>query len=112
MNIDIIATDLDLTPSLKIYVEDKLGSIDKFIKKYDEKGSVHMRVEVGRTTRHHNKGDVFRAEANLEVAGKLLRAEDENSDIHIAIDRVEDKLRRELITLKTKNLAARHSAEK
>ncbi|MBS3903422.1 MAG: ribosome-associated translation inhibitor RaiA [Anaplasmataceae bacterium] len=111
MNINIVANDLDLTPSLRTYIEEKIGSIKKLVQKFDERGSVQARVEVGRTTRHHHKGDVFRAEVNLDLAGKLFRAEDENEDIRTAIDRAEDKLRRELEKEKTKHLAARHSGK-
>ena len=96
MKTHIKATKLDITPALKEYIEEKIGSLEKFIKTYDAEGGVEMWIEVGRTTLHHHKGDVFRAEADIRLPGKVLRAEDEDSDVRVAIDRVRDKLKREI----------------
>jgi len=96
MKINIKSTNLDLTPALKEYIEDKIGSVKKFLERWDPEGVVEAWVEVGRTTKHHHKGNVFRAEADLRVPGKVLRAEDEDFDIRVAIDRVRDKLKREI----------------
>ena len=96
MKIHIKATNLELTPSLKEYVEEKIGSVSKLIKKWDMDDSIEVRVEIGRTTNHHHKGDVFRAEADMRLPGKILRAEDENADMHAAIDKVENILKREI----------------
>ncbi len=95
MKINIKSTHLDLTPALKEYIEEKIGSLAKFLKRWDPEGVVEAYVEVARTTKHHHKGNVFRAETDLRVPGKVLRAEDEDWDIRAAIDRVKDKLKRE-----------------
>lgn len=95
MRIHIKSTNLDLTPALKEYIEQKIGSLAKFLKRWNPKGVVEAYVEVGRTTQHHHKGNIFRAEADLRVPGKILRAEDEDWDIRVAIGRVKDKLKRE-----------------
>ncbi len=96
MKINIKATNLELTASLKSYVEEKIGSVSKLIKKWDMDGGVEAYVEIGRTTNHHHKGDVFRAEADLRLPNKILRAENEGSDLHAAIDKVENVLKREI----------------
>ncbi len=96
MKITIKATGIDLTPPLKEFIEEKIGSLAKFIKRWDAEGLCEVWVEVGRTTKHHHKGDVFRAEATVRVPGKGLRAEDEDFDMRVAIDRVRDKLKREI----------------
>ena len=96
MNIHIKATDLDLTPALKVFVDKKLGALRKYVKKFEAKSEVEMRLELARTTRHHRKGDVFKAEANIILPGNMLRAEDADSDIRVAIDRLRDKLKIEL----------------
>ena len=95
MHINIKATNLDLTPALKEYIEEKIGSVKKILSRWDTEGVAEAWVEVGRITEHHHKGDVFRAEANIRVPGKILRAEDEDWDARVAIDRVKDKLKRE-----------------
>lgn len=102
MKITIKATNLELTSAINEYIEEKLGAIKKFTSRWDLEGAVEMRVEIGRTSQHHHKGEVFRAEANLKLPGKLLRAEDEDFDIRVAIDKVRDKLKREVEKYKDK----------
>lgn len=96
MKIDIKSINLDLTPALKEYVEEKIGALAKFLKKWDPEGIVEAWVEVGRTTKHHQKGNVFSAEVHLRLPKKNLRASDEDFDIRVAVDRVRDKLKREI----------------
>jgi putative sigma-54 modulation protein len=95
MQINIKGKNLDLTPALKEYIEEKISTIAKFLSRWDEEGTVEAWVEVGRTTQHHHKGDVFRAVVDIRVPGKAFRAEDEDWDLRVAIDRVKDKLKRE-----------------
>ena len=104
MKINIKATGIELTPALKEYVEEKIGLIAKFVKRWDLEGGVEVWVEVGRTTQHHHKGDVFRAEADLRLPGKVLRAEDADSDVRVAVDRVRNKLEREIEKYKGKEV--------
>jgi len=101
MKINVKATNLDLTPSLNIYIEKKLMPLAKFIKSFDVMGEVEIWVEVARTTKHHHKGQVFRAEADLRLPGRILRAEEELPDLRVAIDAVKDKIRLEIEKYKT-----------
>ena len=95
MKIDIEATDFELTESLRDYIEEKIGKLGKFLKSFDE-GSVSARVEVGRVSKHHKSGDVYRAEANVRFPGGLIRAEHVGDDVRVAINKVKDKLKREI----------------
>ncbi|MCI5108316.1 MAG: ribosome-associated translation inhibitor RaiA [Candidatus Pacebacteria bacterium] len=91
MNINIKATNIDLAPTLKEYVEKKLSHIeDKLID--NNQGGVSCDVEVGKTTRHHKHGDIYRAEFNLHIAGKFYRTEEEESNLYAAIDKAKDEL--------------------
>lgn len=96
MEIKVKSTNLDLTPPLNEYIEDKFGSLERFVEKFDKEGTAEARVEVARTTRHHHKGNVFRAEVNLRLAGGILRAEATAQDIRTAIGKVKDKLQRQI----------------
>ncbi|RJQ28578.1 ribosome-associated translation inhibitor RaiA [Candidatus Parcubacteria bacterium] len=96
MKINIKATRIDITPSLKIYIESKLGSLGKFVRKFDAEGVAEMWLEVGRTTRHHHKGPVFRAEADLRLPKKILRAEEESYDLRASIDVLKNKIHVEI----------------
>jgi len=101
MKIKLKAVNLTLTEPLREYVEDKIGSLARFLKKIDLEGAVEIDVEIGRTTRHHHKGRIFMAGVNMRLPGKLLRAEDRNFDIRTAVDKVRDKLQREIEKYKT-----------
>lgn len=100
MKINIKSTNLELTPALREYLEEKIGMLKKFLKRWEAEGVTEIWVEVGRTTRHHQKGEVFRAEADLRVPGKVLRAEEESFDVRAAIDKMRDTLKREIIKYK------------
>ena len=95
MNIAIKATHLDLTPSIQEYVEEKVGHLEKFISVLEGK------VELDRD-QHHHRGDVFRAEIMLVMAGKLMRADAEAGDIYSAVDLVIPKLKEQIGKFKDK----------
>lgn len=96
MNIITKSTNLDLTPALNEYLEMKIGSLSKFLSRYDKEGVVEIKVELARTTNHHHKGDVFMAEADVRLPGKILRADAEAEDIRSAIDLLENKLAKQI----------------
>lgn len=100
MKLNIKCTNFEFTPIISQYIEGKLGLLDKLIEKFDIEGGVRSDVEVGRTTQHHLKGPVYRAEINLHLPGKMLRAEHEDFDLRIAIDRAKGKLQREIVKYK------------
>ena len=102
MIIKFKATKIDLTPAIKEYIEIKIGSLDKFIKKFEIKGEIEVSVEIARTTRHHHKGDIFYAEVNMRLGKTLLRAEDADWDIRVAIDKVKNRLGEEIKNIKIK----------
>ncbi len=90
MNINIKYTNLDSTAAIEKYVVDKIGMLEKFIKRLDEKSIPQVQVEIARSTKHHNKGDVYHLECNLELPGRLLRAETENWDVRLGVDEIKD----------------------
>jgi len=96
MQINIKATNLDLTPAIREYIETKIGSLKRFLKRFEDKSEVEVFVEIARTTKHHHKGNVFYAEATFSIGKKVFRAEHSDWDIRIAIDRVRDKLQEEI----------------
>lgn len=101
MKINIKKT-LDVTPSLETFIEDKLMPLAKFVKHFDETGEAEIWLQISRTSRHHRKGNVFKAVADLRLPGKILRGEAEAEDIRTAIDLVRGELRKEIETYKGK----------
>ena len=62
-----------------------------------DSNSIIARVELAKTTRHHQHGDIYKAEVNLQFPGKTLREIEESDDIYKSIDSVKDKLK-EMVT--------------
>lgn len=94
MNIIIKSTNLELHDDLRAYVNEKIGGLRKFIENgYIDPKSVTARVELARTTRHHQQGEVYRAEVNLEFPKKMFRSVVESDDIYKSIDDVKDELK-------------------
>jgi ribosomal subunit interface protein len=88
MNINLKASGFELTPAIRDNVSKKLQSVQKLLSKFDSGSEVKLDFEVAKTTRHHQKGDVFRAEANLLLPKKLIRAEAVEEELSAAIDKV------------------------
>ena len=89
MKIKIKATNLELTPAIKEYVETKMTMLNKYLSGITP---VLCEFEVSLTTNHHLKGEIFRAEANLSFPGQMLRVEKTEKDLYKAIDKVKDHL--------------------
>mgnify|MGYP001591193782 CR=1 FL=1 len=100
MRIQITATGFELTPSLKLFVEEKLGGLEKILKHWDENDSVIIRIEIAKNTKHHQKGEIFYAEANIDLPKKIIRIEETGEDMHEAIDKLRDRLKNEVSKIK------------
>lgn len=95
MTINLIHKGVEITPAIRAYVEEKMGTLKKFTDGID-----HMDVEVGMTTHHHQKGEVFLCKVNIQVGGELVHVEREEDDLYKAIDEVRDHLRETLAQAK------------
>ena len=105
MNINLKATNFELTPAIREYAEKKVNGLEKFIRRMDE--SVQAWVEVGRTTEHHFKGDVYRAEIQIHIPhyGRGVRVEDTRETLNEAIDGAHDKIKLELEKIKDRKIS-------
>lgn len=103
MKLQIKAAGFELTPALHQLVESKLNTLSKFLKNWEKNSEVILRVEIGKNTKHHNKGMIFYAEGNLDLPGltqKLLRIEEVDEDLRTAVDNLKDRLKNELLRVK------------
>ncbi len=89
MNINIKGTSMELTDAIRDYVHDKLEGLEKVLRDHE---TVFVQVEVGRDSKHHAKGDVFRAEVDIRAAGNSFYAEARAEDLYAAIDLVRDEI--------------------
>ncbi|MFZ2390765.1 MAG: ribosome-associated translation inhibitor RaiA [Minisyncoccales bacterium] len=90
MNVKIKGTNVELTSYLSKLVEEKIKSIEKLL---PDNPDLIIEVELEKTTKHHQKGDLFRAEVQVEVpGGKMLRAVSIKEDFRSALTDVKDEL--------------------
>lgn len=102
MQIKIKTTNIELTSALSAYVEEKINSVEKFAPPHADEVLL-ANVEIGKTTKHHNAGEVYCAEVNITVRGKGYRAVSEKADLYAAIDDVRDEIARELNSSKERS---------
>lgn len=93
-------TNIEPSEAINSYVEKKLAHLDRFLEGVGTPRD--CTIEVGHTTRHHRKGRFFRAEADLILPRRIIRAESEAYDLYSAIDILKDELERQLRTYKEK----------
>jgi len=89
MKITIKSTKLELTEAIRSYFQAKMDSVEKYLGNIPV---INCDVEVEKTTGGRRKGEIFRAEANLEVPHQLLRVAKTEKDLYQAIDQVKDDL--------------------
>lgn len=100
MKIIIKTTNIELTESINAYIHKKFQSLSKFLKKYEEKSELNLKIEIAKTTKHHHKGDIFYTELNLKLPNKFLRIEEYDSDLYKSIDLAKDRLNEQIIKFK------------
>ena len=93
MEITIHGDKLKITSSMKEYIEEKLGKLDKYLEK---SGEVHANVivKVSNYTQ--------RVEITIPLKSVILRTEDSQQDFYAAVDKAIDKLERQIRKNKTR----------
>ena len=85
---------LEVTESIKSYIEEKIGKLDKYFENPEElTATVVVRV----------RGKEQIVEVTVPSKKVILRAEESNEDLYASIDLVSDKLQRQIRKNKTKN---------
>ena len=109
MKIIIKTKNLDLTADLQSFIEEKIGSLKKFIsilKREDEMGKTlaEVFVEVEKETTHHRKGDIFRVKCRIYLPGREIIAQITADDLQKAVIKAKDELKIEIEKYKFKNV--------
>ncbi len=93
MKFNIRGKKLEVTPSLKSYIEDKIGRLDKYFENPDNiEANVLIKVS----------GIDQVVEVTINTHGLILRGEESNKDLYASIDFVTDKIERQIRKNKTK----------
>lgn len=111
MNIIIRTKNCELTPTFKEFIEEKIGSLDKYSAMFQEdadhdptkeKAKVEAMVEIGKSTLHHRKGDFYEAECRLTFPRKAFTVNATSEDLKSSITAVREELQRQITDYKDK----------
>ena len=104
MRHNIKVTDFSMTPAIKDYVEKRMAHLNKFVNPSDKELPMCY-VEIGKTTKHHKKGELFKAEFTVHVGKKSFRAEAQEEDLYAALDKITEEMTEELKSFKDKKVS-------
>ena len=99
MHINIKATNLELTPAINDYIQTKIDMLEKYL---GDMQVVNCDFEVEKAVGGQNKGEIFRAEINLQIPRELLRVDKTEANLYKAIDKVKDHVEEMIISYKEK----------
>ncbi|MGD8418757.1 MAG: ribosome-associated translation inhibitor RaiA [Pseudomonadales bacterium] len=91
MQLSISGHHVDVTDALRSYVQEKLGKLERH---YDQITNVHVVLTVEKLQQ--------KAEATLHVSGAEVFADADCDDMYAAIDKLTDKLDRQILKHKEK----------
>ncbi|MBM7835764.1 ribosome-associated translation inhibitor RaiA [Clostridium sardiniense] len=91
MKVTVVTKNIELTPALKDMVEKKVSKLDKYFE-----SNVNAKATLSVQKNRH------RVEVSIPFNGILLRAEEITDDMYKSIDKVEDKLERQIRKQRTK----------
>lgn len=90
LTISLKGAHMDITPAIRTYAEEKIKMLEKFVD--SDKEDIYVEIELGKTTEHHQQGNIFRAEITMKTPRANYRAEAEKEDLYAAIDVAKDDL--------------------
>ena len=99
MNITISGKNMDITPSLREAVQDKLGKLDRYF-------TPDTDVQVTRSVEKERQ----KIEVTIPVKGRIIRSEQVSNDMYVSIDLVEEVIERQLRKYKNKIIDKKQSA--
>jgi putative sigma-54 modulation protein len=101
MQLMITGKNMEVSESLREYVEKKLGKLDRYL---PVNGEAHVELSVEKVKSDQDRQVV---QVTVRSNGTILRAEERNADMLAAIDAVRDKLQRQMVRYKEKSARLR-----
>lgn len=96
MRLQVKGKNLDVTPSLKGYAQEKLGKLEKHLN-----DSARLELELA-VERNPSISENQVAEATIWTKGPIIRAREASTDMKASIDMLVDKLERQALRLRDK----------
>ena len=93
MRFNIHGKKLEVTDAIKSYIEEKIGRLDKYFENPDN---------ITATALIKLRGNNQVVEVTINANKFVLRGEDEHKDLYAAIDKVSDKIERQIRKNKTR----------
>lgn len=93
MKFNIRGKKIEITDSIRSYIESKIGRLDKYFKNQDE-------ITANILVKLRGKGQVI--EVTINTKGFTLRGEEMENDLYAAIDIVSEKIERQIRKNKTR----------
>ena len=87
-------TNFELDDKTRNYLSKRLDNLKKFVDLNSP--NTNLDIEIGKTSEHHQKGDIFRTELNLSISGEYYRSEEESQSITSSIDLAIEELLKQL----------------
>ncbi|MCX6781280.1 MAG: ribosome-associated translation inhibitor RaiA [Candidatus Magasanikbacteria bacterium] len=98
MQITFHSTGLTLTNAIKEIAAEKYARLDKIV------GTLHdnplVTVELSRTTHHHHKGKIFRAEVHMAMGRQSVYAAAESDDLYDSMDQSVAAIKKQILRIK------------
>ena len=93
INVNIKATNMELTGPLSDYVVQRVTNLGKLLKKIqDAGGEVLFSFEVAKATNHHKSGKVFHADCSVVIDGEQFYSSSDQDDLYAAVDDCKEQL--------------------
>jgi len=105
MQLTITGKNLEITDSLRKYVEKKIGRLDRYLSNIQD-ARVELEVENTRAAK-----DSQIAQVTLRTKHGLMRAEEASADMFASVDAVFDKMQRQVDRFKGKRWSKRAAIE-
>ena len=93
MNINIRGKKIEVTDAIKNYIEEKIGRLDRYFKDGSDKAA-NVLIKL--------RGRNQVVEVTINTTSFVLRAEESEDDLYAAIDKVSDKIERQIRKNKTR----------
>lgn len=96
MQINLKLTQIEMTDRLSAYLREKEEALERLLG--TEAVEAQAQIELGRESKHHRHGEIFRAEINLHLPTVVFRAVGRGPDLFSALDAMRDEVIREVVT--------------
>lgn len=100
MQYAVHANALQLTDAIKTAAYEKFGRLERLAKPLLKSEDAQMNIELSRTTHHHHKGKIFRAEVHIPLGRRSVYAAAEGDDLYDAMDHAVSAVKKQLLRLK------------